>query len=261
MFTFPKPRPKKSPLPPAPSKKRKATHTVEEIAFDDSARSEYLTGFHKRKVQRQKHAQKEAAERARQDRIVMRKEVCNRVLFCTAKPGTSMRTKWTNWASQIREERRQAVEDHVKNIEALLKENRVAGLDSEEEGHGSDHGDEKEWGGIDDAAQAPAPALEPVGHEEEYVDEDLYTTVKIEAVSIDRDGLHNKAELEAEDEDKGSEDVMGEKNRNAKGPDDKVKRSWKDQPKKKKKKFRYGTKLERQATNRKNNAGKGKPRA
>lgn len=71
---FAKPRPKKSLLPP-PSKKRKATHTVEEISFDNSARQEYLTGFHKRKVQRQKHAQEEAAKRAREEKIEFRKQV------------------------------------------------------------------------------------------------------------------------------------------------------------------------------------------
>lgn len=71
---FAKPRPKKSILPP-PSKKRKATHTVEEITFDNSARQEYLTGFHKRKVQRQKHAQEEAAKRAREEKIEFRKQV------------------------------------------------------------------------------------------------------------------------------------------------------------------------------------------
>lgn len=71
---FAKPRPKKSLLPP-PSKKRKATHTVEEISFDNSAREEYLTGFHKRKVQRQKHAQEEAAKRAREEKIEFRKQV------------------------------------------------------------------------------------------------------------------------------------------------------------------------------------------
>lgn len=71
---FAKPRPKKSLLPP-PSKKRKATHTVEEIAFDNGARQEYLTGFHKRKVQRQKHAQEEAARRAREEKIEFRKQV------------------------------------------------------------------------------------------------------------------------------------------------------------------------------------------
>lgn len=72
---FAKPRPKKSLLPPAPSKKRKAVHAIEEISFDNGARAEYLTGFHKRKVQRQKHAQEEAAKRAREERIKMRKEV------------------------------------------------------------------------------------------------------------------------------------------------------------------------------------------
>lgn len=71
---FAKPRPKKSPLPP-PSKKRKV-HAIEEISFDNSAREEYLTGFHKRKVQRQKHAQEEAAKRAREEKIEMRKQVC-----------------------------------------------------------------------------------------------------------------------------------------------------------------------------------------
>lgn len=71
---FAKPRPKKSILPP-PSKKRKATHTVEEISFDNNARQEYLTGFHKRKVQRQKHAQEEAAKRAREEKIEFRKQV------------------------------------------------------------------------------------------------------------------------------------------------------------------------------------------
>ena len=60
----------------APSKKRKATHTIEEINFDDGARSEYLTGFHKRKLQRAKHAQEEAAKKARQEKVDFRKQVC-----------------------------------------------------------------------------------------------------------------------------------------------------------------------------------------
>lgn len=70
---FAKPRPKKSPLPP-PSKKRKAS-AVEEVTFDNTAREEYLNGFHKRKVQRQKHAQEEAAKRAREEKIEFRKQV------------------------------------------------------------------------------------------------------------------------------------------------------------------------------------------
>lgn len=60
--------------PPAKKRKKSAT-AVEEITFDPSAREDYLTGFHKRKVQRIKHAQEEAAKRERQERIVERKRV------------------------------------------------------------------------------------------------------------------------------------------------------------------------------------------
>ena len=71
---FARPRAKKGvPLPP--SKKRKTTHAVEEISFDDNARADYLTGFRKRKQARVKHAQEIAAEKARLDRIEMRKQV------------------------------------------------------------------------------------------------------------------------------------------------------------------------------------------
>lgn len=251
---FAKPRPKKSPLPPAPSKKRKAVHSIEEISFDNSARTEYLTGFHKRKVQRQKHAQEEAAKRARQEKIEMRKQVClhlrSILLHICIKTlqslGVAMYSNILATA-QIRDERKQAVEDHVKNVEAMLKESQVAGLGSDDEaGSGSDG----EWGGIEDPAPE-APTLEPVDHEEEYVDEDLYTTVKIEAVSVDRDGLHNKAELEAEDNGSGNED---DRKKWQSAEEDK-KKARKEQPKKKKK-FRYETKLERQATNRRNKAKK-----
>lgn len=71
---FAKPRPKKSPLPPLP-KKRKATSNIEEINFDNDARQEYLTGFHKRKQQRIKNAQEESAKRARQEKLEFRKQV------------------------------------------------------------------------------------------------------------------------------------------------------------------------------------------
>lgn len=71
---FAKPRPKKPLLPPQP-KKRKTTHTIEEIAFNNDARQEYLTGFHKRKQQRIKSAQDEAVKRARQEKIEIRKQV------------------------------------------------------------------------------------------------------------------------------------------------------------------------------------------
>lgn len=48
---------------------------VEEITFDPSARQEYLTGFHKRKLQRAKHAQEAAERRMRAERLEGRKKV------------------------------------------------------------------------------------------------------------------------------------------------------------------------------------------
>jgi ribosomal RNA-processing protein 17 len=71
---FRHPRPKKSVLPP-PNKKRRIDHKIEEISFDDDKRADYLTGFHKRKVQRVKRAQEEAEKKAREEKRDMRKQV------------------------------------------------------------------------------------------------------------------------------------------------------------------------------------------
>jgi ribosomal RNA-processing protein 17 len=71
------PRPKKSILSgPAPKKRKNRDAKVEEIAFDFDKRSEYLTGFHKRKVERAKRAAAEAEKKAKEERILQRKQVC-----------------------------------------------------------------------------------------------------------------------------------------------------------------------------------------
>ena len=59
----------------APRKKGKPASAIEEISFDFSAREEYLTGFHKRKLQRIKHAKEEAAKKEREDKLAARKIV------------------------------------------------------------------------------------------------------------------------------------------------------------------------------------------
>lgn len=74
-FPLPRPRPRKSTLAHPPSKKRKTTSAVEEISFDFDKRADYLTGFHKRKVQRIKRAQEEAKEMERKEKILQRKQV------------------------------------------------------------------------------------------------------------------------------------------------------------------------------------------
>jgi len=59
-----------------PTKKRKIEVTaVEEIAFDTSARQDWLTGFHKRKLERAKHAREIAEKKARAERVEQRKQV------------------------------------------------------------------------------------------------------------------------------------------------------------------------------------------
>ena len=71
MFATPRHR-----APPPPSKKRKRpTPTIEEIKFDALSRTDYLTGFHRRKQARIKHAREVSAQKDREEKIRMRKVV------------------------------------------------------------------------------------------------------------------------------------------------------------------------------------------
>ncbi|KAF5875494.1 putative rrna processing protein rrp17 protein [Botrytis fragariae] len=204
-----KPRPKRSVLP-AHKKKRKFDHKIEEINFDLSAREDYLTGFHKRKVQRAKRAQEEAEKKAKEERIVMRK--------------------------QLREERRAELNEHVKAVNALLE-------DVEER---FDGGDGDEWGGIEEEeAEEEAPEL--VDHEEEYIDEDKYTTVTVEGIEISKDGIKRTAD--EEDSDDGIHEAKGKVIKE----EEKVKKVWPKKPRKKK--FTYETKAERKMTRQKQKSG------
>ena len=58
-----------------PPTKRRKIFAVEEITFDSAAREEFLTGFHKRKLARVKHAQEETAKKEREERVKKRREV------------------------------------------------------------------------------------------------------------------------------------------------------------------------------------------
>lgn len=134
----------------------------------------------------------------------------------------------------MREERKQELEEHVNAVNAILKEvsGVGAGLDSEEEG--------EVWGGIEDEE-----VLEEVlDREEEYIDEDRWTTVTVEAVDISKEGLKKVADDEDEEV---PQLVAAEKS----GQEEKKK--W---PKKeRKKKFRYESKAERKFTRGKQKAG------
>lgn len=145
---------------------------------------------------------------------------------------------------QIREERKQAVEDHVQAINKILREAEYAGT-TEQNQNSSD----EEWGGVSDTEVPEAP----IDLEEEYIDEDRYTTVTVEAVNVDRDGLH-KPELEQSSEDEeGDEGAAEQEEQSKNGADKKPKH-----PTKKKKKFRYENKFERAIEARKQRAKRSK---
>lgn len=61
-----------------PSAKRRKLdrNRIEEITFDPSARETYLTGFHKRKQARIRHAQELAAKKEKEEKAREKREVC-----------------------------------------------------------------------------------------------------------------------------------------------------------------------------------------
>ncbi|KAF2033807.1 hypothetical protein EK21DRAFT_57595 [Setomelanomma holmii] len=220
---------------PPPSKKRKLNVVVpEKIDFDPSAREEYLTGFHKRKVARQKHAQEEAAKREKEEKLRFRRE--------------------------LRQQRKVDLEAHVEEVNRLVKQANgdIIGLENNE---AEEDASDEEFEGFEEP--------EPINQEDEYIDEDKYTTVTIESVGISRSGFHlpgdeddatepAKVDEKPEGEEKGKDGkpvIRRDANGKRIWTKEKPKMEW---PKKKKKKFRYETKAERKVTRYKEGAKKRK---
>jgi len=144
------------------------------------------------------------------------------------------------------------LERHVQEVNALLKP--LTALDSSEEE--DPHSNPKEdWSGLSD------PEPEPVDHEAEYIDEDKYTTVTVEAMDVSREGLF-KAEQDDSEEKAQSKEAEDSKQQDP-SPEEKKRRPWaKDKPKdgtdkprrKKKRNFRYENKTERKMSRSKQKA-------
>ncbi|OGE52589.1 hypothetical protein PENARI_c010G07225 [Penicillium arizonense] len=151
-----------------PQKRRKvAQPKVEEINFNTEDRQEWLTGFHKRKLQRAKHAQEAAEKRYKEEKRADRKK--------------------------LRDERqadfKRAMEEHAKVLKQM-KENAGEKSESEDE-------NEEEWDGIE---EPPA-----VDYEAEYIDEDKYTTVTVEEMDPSREGLLKSVRGEESDAEEKKE--------------------------------------------------------
>lgn len=133
------------------------------------------------------------------------------------------------------------MEDHVRRINEMLKASLAATAEDDSK---SENDQGEEWDGFPDQ-----PVLDVVDHEEEYIDEDRYTTVTVESVSVSRDGL-SKPEMPSENDEskpEGEEEVAGQ-------DEDDDKKSNRRVSKAKKKQFRYESKTERDFENRKQRA-------
>ncbi|KAF3081879.1 hypothetical protein TWF569_000912 [Orbilia oligospora] len=204
------PKPYSKPgAPSLASKKRKRDdkkdNQIDEITFDRSARQEYLTGFHKRKVARIKAAQEEAEKRSRQERVEERK--------------------------RLREARKEELRLHVEAVNQSLGLNRS---DGEEE-------DEEEGSGTDNEGAGGTEAANGINEESEFVDEEKFTTVTVTTMDDDED--EDEENEEGEEGPAGDEKNTTDTNKSKEGTKDKKGKERK--PKQKKKKFRYLSKSER----------------
>ncbi|KAI0312974.1 nucleolar protein 12-domain-containing protein, partial [Amylostereum chailletii] len=121
------------------SKKRQKREQVKEILFDDDARREFLTGFHKRNLQKKEAGKKRAIEREKQERLEMR-----------------------------REKRRMLAEKAAENAAKVEGAYGGAVLDD-----GGDDDDDEEWKGIGSSKSRGKE------REDEYSDEEQLATVTV----------------------------------------------------------------------------------
>jgi ribosomal RNA-processing protein 17 len=211
-------------MPPS-SKRRKLNSTAtEEITFDFAAREEYLTGFHKRKQARVRHAQEVAAKKEKEERDREKRE--------------------------LRRQRREEVEAKVREVEEYTRKNWA----EDEDGEGNEEsGGDGEFEGFEDPA-----GLEQIDRMDEYIDEEKYAQVTVEDVDVSREGLvkarmSNGVDAESGEDEEDSGGQEGEK-ANTKQVNGSRKRVWTKEkpkaakPKKKRKKFRYENKDERKLT-------------
>ncbi|KAI3405843.2 hypothetical protein KGF56_001450 [Candida oxycetoniae] len=141
------------------AQRKSKKHSVEEVTFDKEKRYQYLTGFHKRKVQRQKKAQEYIKEQERLARIEERK--------------------------QLRDERKRNLENQLTEFNAKVKEiaaisgnfvdSEVEDEEEEEEkrkGESSEGGESVEWSGFDEEEEKEKEDEEEEEEEEEIAEGD-----------------------------------------------------------------------------------------
>ena len=146
---------------------------------------------------------------------------------------------------QLREGRKADLEKHVAEVNSLLQQDTDQNPDEPSRKNG-DEGEEDERNGVSHATAGDREA--------EYLDEDLHTTVTVEAVDVSRDGLHN---IHEDESDEGSikspfkqppKDHAACRNGMSDGQQTPNRAKISAPKKKKKKKFRYESRAERKVT-------------
>ena len=247
-----------------PAKRRK-TVKVEEIQFDENARQDYLSGFHKRKLERIKRAQNEAAKKEHAEKLELRRQV-GTFPWASSLPACSTLTY--SLRHQVRQQRKDEALRHAETVNTML-----GGAD----GNLCDTERSKDGETGDSEAEGGEAASQHINHEEQYLDEDRHTTVTVEAVDISKEGLtaipvdqneeddadgaeaagrHKNSSVSAQLVSKGRSSTAG---RQANGKEGRS-RTGPSSAKKRKKAFRYETKAERKMEKVKQRAIKAKKR-
>ncbi|EER25926.1 hypothetical protein CPC735_043700 [Coccidioides posadasii C735 delta SOWgp] len=205
-------------MAPPPKRRKLAIAPVDEIVFDNDARHDFLTGFHKRKVQRAKHAQEIAEKKAKEER---------------------------------REHRRKLREERQAEFQRALDQNRkriqeLNGPSESESESNPDQDNDAEWAGFP----------EPVDYEAEYIDENKYTTVTVEDMDPSKEGMYKAAEsIDGVDEDEESPKTTGAVTKTPEKQTSTGNDRSQAKKKKKKRKFRYESHAERKITRMKERMG------
>jgi len=155
---------------PLQAKRRKAATATEEITFDPTSRHEFLTGFHKRKLQRTKQAQEIAEKKAREEK---------------------------------RQERKRIREERALEYQRIIEVNRSRMPET------SDRTDSESAGNLEATEDEDWQAFEEpaaVDYEAEYIDEDKYTTVTVEEIDPLKEKVHEYAQKDVNEDDNNDED-------------------------------------------------------
>lgn len=151
------------------AKKKTSQFGVDEVSYDAANRTEYLTGFRKRKTQRKERAQEKAKEEARLHRIAERKKIRDERKSDQEKENVRM-----NKALKDIERARTGQFSDDEDMKSTAR-----GSDDDDASDASDYSD---WEGLDKPGVLKK-------QKKKFVDEKsgAKTTVTIEAVSLDSD--------------------------------------------------------------------------